>query len=673
MKIACMIILVGCMSTSLLAQMLSPPQQFESYVRERYKSEFTRNELDRFLRDLPWSLEQKKKAEKLLAGDAIRMTRIFGDYAGLLRLSDGELPGFATRMMHLLDGEFREFWQNIKPDTRKLLFENPEYISAMLTILAQMADSPESLAYKQRLARYPDALVFLHRFPSLLGVDMDRLPIILHLLKHLNLASDNADTIARLDGILNDWHRLLIPLYVGTQENYGPAAGLTLLTVPEFFNRTNDLAVDLRKNQCIWSVLMSQLGFIRERHERSVNWLRDVKDIASLIHRRSSDSRLTPAEWMEFLLHTAPANGKALKLIWEMREDQDGLAAIDAFLLHLRDKKIPFSMMLELIKFARNSTDLLFIIEIVQAPIYAETSQSMYPLIIMSELLPDIDDNFITMLKTHQHKLIAYLSDPNYGVTTSARWALARRTNLLDYDFNESTFRTALRVIPGGNLANVAIKAFSGYPVSKLEMGMAAIDVGRATLFVFTMGGSEVVTEVGTQVVSDVATKGGETAAQSAAEAAIESTAAKLTEVAVDRSMQDVITSALNTAYQFVVENADLINDSLDCVEGLANDVKRIKAYLDDAVNQHSFRRREQELFENAQSDYLSQEAAKLVFHRFSHLPLRKQEHFQRTLMAGRSDTVRVQLPESNNDWLAIFDGKARLNSILLVTLGDMK
>lgn len=673
--IACLAVLNGILVCQAYAQINSPHQQFEMDVRSRYQQEFTRNELDRFLSDLPWSLEQKRRAEQLLGGNAIRMSLTFGNYAGLLRLPDGELPGIANRMLRVLNGEFRKFWESVTPDTRKLLFENPDYLVSLLGILDKMAASPDSLSYKQFLAQYPDAAVFVDRFPSLLTVDRERLPILLHFLKHISLATNHADVHTKLDQQLRDWHRLLIPLYVATSDEYGPAAAMTLLSIPELFSNRPGVALseDLRRNQYIWSMLLSQFGFIQERREKSLDWQKDVEDITSLLNRVPSDTRLSPAEWMEFFLYTAPANGKALRLIWELREDGAELRTVDEFLLHLRDQGIPFAITLDLIKFARNSRDLLFLINFIQSPVYGEENRAMYPLVVMSDLTPDRDDNFIRMLKCHEHKLIAYLSDPVYGKSITDRWALALRTDLKDYTYDESLLRKTLRHIPGGNLVNVGLKAFQGYPISGLEATMATIDVGRAVLFVATMGGSEVAAQAGTQVGVEAGTQIGNTAAQKAADATIQAVADKLTEEVAERSMSKFLQSALETACAFIAEHEETIRAAINFAEDAAKDIHQINGYFKSETNKTEFRRREQELFISERGKYLREHKDALIFNRFSGLPLTSQKDAQRTLMASPTATIFVQLPNTHKTWAECIARRTKLNSILLVTLGDLK
>jgi hypothetical protein len=637
------------------ARVLSPRQEFEVEVRKRYSSQFSRRDLSQFI-SLPWTLEQLQKAERLLKADAIRMAVALHDYSGLLSLSDDQIARLAPEMLRLLDGEFRGFWLKLSESTRDLLFDNPELIEKVIQILQKMSDSEDADEYKRLLAEHPDALVFLYRFPSLIRVSLDRLPILLHFLQHVNLSDQYAGELGQLNEFLAAWNRELLPLYIANMEQYGPAPALTMWMLPEFFsNKDPDLSKNLKQNDILWRVLLSQMGFIRERHEQSADWPKDVAELSGLlINRKPRSERLFNEDWLYALLQTAPANGKLLQYYWELRENNEATQEMDAYLQSLKGQDSNYAISLDLLKYCVNSQDYLFMLEVVQAPVFKAPERALQPYTILHELEPGEGD-VLAMLKEHREKLLVYLTDKQRGKSVKDRWSLAQKTNLKDAGYDESTMKMLVTKFPGGNVFNVAYKAFSGYPITKTEMVLAAVDVVRAGLAVATMGGSDLATMGGAEVAKEAA---GEVARET-------------TEVVAEKTVKSNIKEMAKGALKWIVENEDLLENALDFVENLTQELETITQYYENANNHEEFMKIGQRIFEQSNRDQLAM-GTDVVLLRFDGLPLRKSEEKRHVLMRAE-ELVPVSLPSTPRDWLDCMNGKSSVNSVLLVTLRDLK
>lgn len=645
------------------AQILSPRQTFEVEIRERYQGRFVQEELHAFLRDLSWSVEQLRRAERVLGANAIRMSTLFGDYSGLLRYSDDELAQMCSEMIPLLGVDFSDFWNSLKPQTKHLFFQNPAFLRSTLDILKHFNEAPNSFHYKRLLGTHPDYLVFLYRFPALMTIQQDRLPILLHFLQHIDLNSENLEQVAKLNEFLPDWHRCLIPLYVANQHDYGVVPALTMWAMPVFFRNQNpNLREDLQWNQQIWSVLLSQMGFIRERQNDSLDWPSDAGTISTLLNRKPTKSNLSRADWVFFLLQTAPADGKALKMLWQMRHNTEQLETVDHLLSVLKIHDIPFSVILNLLKLSQNHEDFLFLTQITLDPRYEPSDKKKtkgsggfpLPILIMSELDADPQHRFIQLLSRHRFQLIAYLNDQKRGPSVQDRFALAIKTDLKDAVYDESALKQLSGWVPGGNLANVVVKSIKGYPVSGIEATLAAVDIARAALFVATLGGSEVATTAGQQAAVEAGQRTAEQTTKKTAEAATKAFWASVQE--------------------FAVANQETIKGGLSLVESVSKDIAAIQVYFDEARNEALFAKKEIAFFEQARQRKIPDiDRGIFVAERFGHLPLRSTANRYRTLLDKNNVELRIALPSTNQEWLLSLQGADPLNRVLFVTLGDLQ
>ena len=117
------------------AQFRSPMERFRDDIHRRYRAVHHGKDIDFFLQDLKWPLEQYQRAERLLGGDAIRMSTLFQDYSGVLRFTDEEVQAIAPRMIRVLGGSYRQFWMKLQPETRELMLVNPVNLRKILDIL----------------------------------------------------------------------------------------------------------------------------------------------------------------------------------------------------------------------------------------------------------------------------------------------------------------------------------------------------------------------------------------------------------------------------------------------------------------------------------------------------------------------------------------------------------
>lgn len=415
------------------AQLRSPTDRFRDSIYATYKATHAARDIDFFLRDLKWPLDRLQRAERLLGGDAIRMAALFQDYSGILRLTDEDVLAIAPRTILVLGGSHRQFWMRLQPKTRELLFSNPAYLRKIITVLEGFDASPDAAAYKRIVTTYPDSLVFLHRLPSLLKVMEDRLPILLHFLQGIDFADEHREEIGSLDRFLAEWYRHMLPLYVANLDRYGSAPALAMWAAPEFFRiRGTDLREDNEWNQKIWPVLVGQMKFIRDVRRNSLDWPTESQAIADLITRRPSHP-LDGDDWLDFLMRTGQTDGQAMRLLWEIRDRSDKLAQVDAFLAFLKAERIPYPVVLSMMKFANTGDDLLFLMKLSCDPLYGPDKDNVVkqaagriplPIVQMSELKPH--DRFIPMLHRHEQRMIAYLKDRKRGGTPKMRGFILR-------------------------------------------------------------------------------------------------------------------------------------------------------------------------------------------------------------------------------------------------------
>lgn len=655
-------IILACLLVSNIsfAQTRSPLQIFQNEIHQRYRRQYKKADIDKFLTSA--GIDQLRNAESILKGDAIRLAVLFGDYYSLLSLSNEEIKQVSKQMITLLNGPFYDFWHNsqLKQKTKDILFQNPKLFASLLDILEELAKSPDADTFKRLLSKKPDYLLYLYHLPVLVEIPEERLPVLLHFLQYVDFskANKNKKQVEHLDNLncfIKKWYDRLIPLYLANFEKYGPSGGMTLWAAEDFFSNGPKLDDDLQKNQQIWELLIGQIRFILDKQRDSLDWQNDQKNIAALLNRIPTSGEITEVDWREFLRRTNQANGKALELLWEMKDKESNIKEVERFLGFLKGREIPYSVVLNLMKCSKTAADFLYLIELAMDDLYKVTSRGEdkksstipLPIIIMSELENDDGYKFINMHKKHGHQLIAYLNDSAKGKNVQDRFNLALKTDLADAQYDESTLKKLITLAPGGNMINVVIKSYQGYPVSGIEYTLAVLDVANFALYVATGGGSEVLKTGGKEAVK----KSGKEVVKKGGKETVKKTVPKFTS---SRELWDSLRELAKQAPKQI----DIVNE--------------IKTVYDDYRSKTDIAKREHEFLIKINGTVSNDIVAADLYKRFSSLPL--YEFKQRSHSFNQiknTPSIVIQMPENNGEWLKALDGDADCNPILLMMLAD--
>ena len=414
---------------------------------------------------LPWTSREKDLAIKHLGQDAILAAVVLGDYSPLLDLPAVELKALVPKATKLLGGLFLGFWEALGWEARERLLAHPSKFRLTLDILRNLAQLPDADLYREFLAKHPDLLVLVHRFPTLLQVNKERLPILCQLLQHIHLG---AAGLPQLEGISlalgQSWERAV--QFYTLNSHLGRSAALLYLAFPDLFKEQATPVEDTLR----WYAVCSQLPFITELREHSADWSRDRVRLAELLSRNTT--ALPAAQLQQVLQQTPEDRGAVLRAFWNARyvypettqeSDLEGLVA------YFVRKDFPYFWLSEIIGIAQEAEDITLLVKTCTDQGF-ERSKSEVPLGMLAVLRYGHDDRFLPLLRKYRERFIVYLYDNTGGVADpDLRYRDATQFDLDHYEFDRSWLKKVVKKVPKGTLLIVSYKIIRGYPVSKVE------------------------------------------------------------------------------------------------------------------------------------------------------------------------------------------------------------
>ena len=548
------------------AQDLSSAILFDKSIRTKYRTVFSKSEIDSFVRS--YSLDVKRRVVDIIGAKAISLSRL-GDCSEIFRLEDVALVEFSQLTENIFLSRYHGLWDALGESAQRVFLANPEDMKRLACMLDDMSKREKGGEYIEEIISHPNSISYLYSYPDLIQIPSKDRDVVMYILSYLDMASvDGRSQSVRVNKIIKRGWRQLLALYMANIHRYGIAPAMTYLTVPEFFRTTNDLKEDIKFNEQMWSMMHSQLGYIRTRRMRSTEWEREKREIYDVLNHEPNLSGLDYDDWVDLLEMTQKADGKMLEIMVEL--DRNGqLDVVERLLRRLRkNPKTPLTVVLNVLKFARDAEEFRYIVDLSCDTMY-DSHDIPIPIEIMGEL--PRDDRFMAKLQEHKNKLIMYLARAQEnGLTVVSQFEQALKSNLQDADYNESTTKKILDDwMPCGNLINVGIKAFNGYPTSNSEYFWAAVDATRIVVALCTLGGSEV-SGAGT-AGQEMAKTTAKVATKKVAKEIGKKGAAKIKDVAVKQAKK----RAMQAAETFVTHTIQHREEYLERLveEGLSEDL----------------------------------------------------------------------------------------------------
>jgi len=464
------------LSGILYAQGIDPANKFKKEIERKYKK-LPPPTVKAFL-DLPWPTVYLSHVEKTYTNLALEAAWVLGDFKPLIEgTGDGGLV--LQRGVRLLKGPFADFWRCFDSDARRLLMSSPQDFKQTLSILESFEKESNSDKYKLFVAKHPDLLVFLYRFPALLSIDENRLALTTDFLRSVDLGTTNRVDINRLNCTLEKSLDRLLNLYL-IGPGIGEAAALTYWGTPELFPSNGDTAKTLSEDRTAWAAIASQLPFILEMRLQSKDWKTDREKLRGILYRNST--QIGSEVWRDLLVQTPDDKGVVLRMLWKMTNSAtptNYFNALDDLLNRWKDWDLPLAPMVRLFQAAETPGDMSRLCRICASTAKTGTNQTAVPIGLVAILEFGEDKEFMKLLRHHDIKLIAYLFESQSGgvADPAARFEVAKQTDLKDVTYDQSQLHSILQSIPLGNAADVGMKWAKGYPVAKADYLFAAMDV----------------------------------------------------------------------------------------------------------------------------------------------------------------------------------------------------
>lgn len=541
--------------------------------------------------------------------------------------------------------EYASFWAALKDETKEMLYLNPDLLLQMLSYMDRL-DGREIT--KQRLANFPDALRLLAEFPCLAECNREDFSSLVYVLSMLELKTLSDDDKSKISKAIRE-HGADIAMLVMKDEEFSGLPAMTFLAVPEMMSESKDLDVAFNENMLRWSAVCSQVGYISSRMKVVKDWKSERDEILQMIFEPKI-SKITAADWYSAVVASGVSGGKLLRTLKDYKEKYDDpFRDVEEFLAMVKhcsgENGFQPIVILNLLKFTRDThlaedfrllknicCDRQFDIGVGNFPL---------PLMTLGEIPADSDDDerrFINLVEEHKNALFAYLNDKRWGDNVLDRYRSAQKSNLEDMKYDDGMIKSVLTKVPVcGNIANVAVKAAQGYPISKSEWVDAGVDGVGLLLTVATAGANQVATY----------------AANAAKIAKVASNAEKLRKIS-----------------QYAKTTANTLNNVKELYNNGITKVATKKLLKSTIFSSPKRRNRGESLNDAVRADGIFKDGARdRLCRTFGLYPVRSNGDRRILLNDYNGDSKEVTMPREYAQWDKVLRGKTILNSILLVTV----
>jgi len=441
-----------------------------------------RRELDHFFRMQCATADLRAMADRL--GESAVLAAVdVGDYSALF-LSGANGAEQVTRALRDLgrSGPWHAYWQRPDSRTRRLLLRNPLKFARFLDILEALEARPDKVLVKDLLSREPVILMVLHRLPAVGRLSPDTR---LRLMPFL-LGLDYSAAPRRFDD-LNGLIERRAPVLVELLEHGlgGPGAVITFWAIPDLFS-------DPERRLNTWHALALQGAFVRrlKRTGDPADWPAKVRRLRELYEHESL--QLPNATLLQ--MFAANPGGDLLEALYAAKHHgaKPGLAVLERLLAFCARHSVPV-LPLKILNATQDPAERGALAAVATHERFftepgPEAGAPRRHLGVVAVFQFAERPEFRRLLVRHGVRLVDYLYK---GGEPERALAVAARTDLADFDWDESWLKAALRRTPGGRVANLGVKLCKGYPVETREILFAGIDVVRIGIAIATAGGSE--------------------------------------------------------------------------------------------------------------------------------------------------------------------------------------